>query len=331
MSKLYDALNRAGGDTADIMKRIVGNDAPAQAPSPVSAPPAAAPAGSGITTSRLATEASESSGPAEIRTIRLNSQKPVLLFDDDHRKASEQYRIIRTKIVQHPLRPRVIVVSSGTPGDGKTFNSINLAGVLSFKDESRVLLVDGDLRRSSVALTLGIPNRPGLGEVLRGKATLRSAIVRVEGHPNLYVLPAGEPEDRPAELLDSPAWPAMLDIFRKRFTYVVVDAPPVAAVADYDLIQAPADGVIIVVRQDHTNRLAFARALEAVNKNKRLGVILNSAQDWWFARQSGYYYYGNYETYYVTEKPKADVDITPPKGLAGLLARFRRLRATKNK
>jgi capsular exopolysaccharide synthesis family protein len=271
-------------------------------------------------------ETSETAGVAEIRTLKLDTQKPVLLFDDQHRKASEQYRIIRTKIVQHPKRPKVIVVSSGTPGDGKTFNAINLAGVLSFKEDCRVLLIDGDLRRSSIAPALGIPNRPGLGEVLRGKSGLRSALVRIETHPNLYVLPAGEPEDRPAELLDSPAWPAMLDIFRKRFSYIIVDAPPVAAVADYDLIQAPCDGVIIVVRQDYTNRSAFAKAVGAVAKEKRLGVILNSAEDWWFARQSGYYYYGSYENYYVVEKPTSDPPVARKETglLSRLFSRFRR-------
>jgi len=246
----------------------------------------------------------EPSATAAIRTVELSPHAPVLLFDDKHRKASEQYRMVRTRIVQHPLRPRVITLTSGGPGDGKTFNAINLAGVLALKDDSRVLLVDGDLRRSSVAKSLGIHDTPGLGDVLRGQSTLRNAIVRVNRFDNLYVLPAGEPEDRPAELLDSPAWPALLEIFRRRFTYTIVDAPPVAAVADYDLIQAHCDGVVVVVRQDHSDRAAFQKALGAVPPDKRIGVILNSSQDWWLAKTAGYYYYGDYEGYYYYSKDK---------------------------
>jgi capsular exopolysaccharide synthesis family protein len=318
MSRIFDALNRAGGDTAEIVRKVLADGIAAEAEAlrngdtgPANDHPhaetvtriydgtasGAEDPGASVPVVMAATP-SETAGPVEIRTVPLDPGAPVLLFDDQHRKASEQYRMIRTRIVQHPLRPKVITVSSGSPGDGKTFNSINLAGVLSLKDDSRVLLVDGDLRRSSVAKTLGISESPGLGEVLRRTATLRSALVRIEGFPNLYVLPAGAPEDHPSELLDSPAWPALVDIFRSRFSYTIVDAPPVAAVADYSLIQAPCDGVVLVVRQDHSNRAAFNKALEAVQPNKRIGVILNSSQDWWLAKTAGYYYYGNYDGYY---------------------------------
>jgi capsular exopolysaccharide synthesis family protein len=358
MSRIFEALSRTGGESADIIRKVVGDPAPPPA-SPdtetgdavidpyASGDPSAAPAESQIADAlrRVYTNAAEAqaqyehqqhehehqqqppdpdttalfrtgnagNGPVEpgatsaIRTVKLHPLAPVLLFDDQHRKASEQYRMVRTRIVQHPRRPRLMTVTSGSPGDGKTFNAINLAGVLSLKDDSRVLLVDGDLRRSSVARSLGIDEVPGLGDVLRGKATLRSALVRVEKFDNLYVLPAGEPEDRPAELLDSPAWPTLCDIFRRRFTYTIVDAPPVAAVADYDLIQAYCDGVVLVVRQDHTNRAAFQKALNAVTPEKRVGVILNSSEDWWLAKTAGYYYYGNYDGYYYyggkTKKP----------------------------
>ncbi len=343
MSRIFDALSRAGGETADIVRKVVGDAPPGSTGGDIDAD-------GPVTTNGFQDAAEESpftetfarvygdesrgeqvAGPyvamadhasehqhhhesraiyrsagtaiepgvaSAIRTVSLHPHSPVLLFDDQHRKASEQYRMVRTRIVQHPRRPKVITITSGSPGDGKTFNAINLAGVLSLKDDSRVLLVDGDLRRSSVARSLGIDESPGLGEVLRGKASLRSALVRIEKFENLYVLPAGEPEDRPAELLDSPAWPALIDIFRRRFSYTIVDAPPVAAVADYDLIQEYCDGVILVVRQDHSNRGAFQKAMESVGPDKRLGVILNSSQDWWLAKTAGYYYYGNYDGYY---------------------------------
>lgn len=357
MSRIFEALSRAGGESADIVRKVVG-DAPlqpeeagagdeassdsmmfdsaaaeaaaAQASQRVYSDLPGTPSGgtafpSGATASEAealtsaihqysvaerqqsghsAGTAVEPAATAAIRTVVLDPHSPVLLFDDKHRKASEQYRMVRTRIVQHPLRPRVITLTSGGPGDGKTFNAINLSGVLALKDDSRILLVDGDLRRSSVAKSLGIHDTPGLADVLRGKCTLRNAIVRISKFDNLYILPAGEPEDRPSELLDSPAWPALLEIFRRRFSYTIVDAPPVAAVADYDLIQAHCDGVVVVVRQDHSDRAAFQKALQAVPPEKRIGVILNSSQDWWLAKTAGYYYYGDYEGYYYYSKDK---------------------------
>src|SRR3954454_17997243 len=100
----------------------------------------------------------------------------------------------------------MIVLSSAGPGDGKTVTAVNLAGALSLKSDANVLLLDTDLRRSSIGQPLGIPSAPGLTEVLMGERTLASVIVRAEQMPNLYILPAGDCKSNPAELLDSPAW-----------------------------------------------------------------------------------------------------------------------------
>jgi len=125
--------------------------------------------------------------------------------------------------------------------------------------------------------------------------------VHGEEFPHLFVLSAGTAVDNPVELLDSAAWQALCAQFRGLFRYVIMDSPPVAAVADYDLIEAVCDGVILVVRPDHTDRRLCQRALDNLPKAKFLGVLLNCVPDWKFAQGAGadyYYYYSSSEKSY---------------------------------
>jgi capsular exopolysaccharide synthesis family protein len=224
-------------------------------------------------------------------TIRLAAGAPLLPFDGSHPRAGEQYRIIRTKIIQHANEPRMIVVSSAGPNDGKTVNSINIAGVLALKSDARVALVDADFRKSSIASMLGVPQSPGLADVLAGRCTLESTIVRIQQFPNLYVVPAGKPTANPTELLDSPGWSEACQELRQSFKFTIFDAPPIAAVADYDLIQMSCDGVLIIVRVDHTNRTNFFKAVELVPKEKLIGVVVNCVKEWFLWKTQDYSYY----------------------------------------
>lgn len=207
--------------------------------------------------------------------------------------ASEQYRIIRTRIVQHPNRPKLLLITSANSGDGKTVSAINIAGVLALRDNANVLLIDADFRRKGLCKMLGLPGELGIANVLAGNSTLQNAIIRVEQYPNLYVLPAGVSAINPAELLDSKAWESLCGSVRKSFDYVVVDAPPIAGVADYELIQAKCDGVIVVIRPDHTDRTLSAKAFELIPREKTLGVVLNCAYQWFLWKTHEAYYYGS--------------------------------------
>jgi capsular exopolysaccharide synthesis family protein len=208
-------------------------------------------------------------------------------------RVAEQYRIIRTKIVQSPAKHRLLAVSSAGIGDGKTVSAINIAGALALKAGTSVLLVDADFRRPRVAEALGIASSPGLADVLRGDVRAEEAIIRLEGSTSLFVLPSGEAVSNPTELLDNPHWGLLAEALRDCFDYVVVDAPPVGLVADYDLIQAAVDAAILVVRIDHSSRLHCLRVFKAVPKQKLLGIIMNGIPDWFLTRASvhdyGYY------------------------------------------
>jgi capsular exopolysaccharide synthesis family protein len=294
VSKIFEALNNGKGELSDLIRPMVGSPGGARAEQPaetervdIAAP--ATPQDSHVPAAVVADPIATS------RTVALHipAPSPLFPFEEGQWRAAEQYRILRTKIVQHPKQPRMIVVSSPSPGDGKSVTAINLAATLSLKSEARVLLVDADFRKSAIHTQLGISETPGLVDVLRGTCSLEDAAVNARELPNLYVIPAGATPLNPAELLDNTRWPAICAEFRRLFRYVVIDSPPVAAVADFDLIQAPCEGIVLVVRPDHTYRPLLRRSLDIVAKTKLLGVVVNCVPEWFVTNESSadYYYY----------------------------------------
>jgi capsular exopolysaccharide synthesis family protein len=229
-----------------------------------------------------------------IRTWHLDlpAGTPLLPFHSrGDARVGEEYRMIRTKVIQHPAQPRLMVVSSAGPHDGKTLNAINLSGALALKRDHEVLLMDGDLRRFGVTKALRLPESLGLVDVLSNACRLEEALVRLSDYPSLYVLPAGRARSNPAELLDSPLWKELCEELRERFRFTIIDAPPIAAVADYDLLQAFCDGVILVLRVDHSNRDACRSVIESIPPEKLLGAIVNCPDEWSLRKSHHYYYY----------------------------------------
>ena len=222
--------------------------------------------------------------------LRLSAASPVFPFEADN-AAADQYRMIRTKILHHHLKPRAIVVSSGGPGDGKTITSINIASSFALKQDLRIALIDGDMRRPQIAATLGLSDTPGLSDVLSGQVSFEDAAVCPEEAPNLCILPAGTHGSTHAELLESERWHTLVEKLRRTFDYIVFDAPPIATLADYELLQLAADGVVVVARPDHSERKSCLKAIEAVPKEKLMGVVLNCVEDWLFWRKTAYGYY----------------------------------------
>ena len=233
------------------------------------------------------------SGDMRQLPIKVSSKSPVILARGLDHRVSEQYRLIRTKIVQHPAHPKMLIITSPGPGDGKTISAINIAGILALRHNANVLLIEADFRRPTVSSSLGLPNEPGLANCLHGSSTLQDAIIRVEQFPNLYVLPVGASGVNPAELLDTERWESVCSAARRHFDFVIIDTPPIGSVADYDLIQAKGDGVIVVVRPDHTDRDLCLKAFDRIPDEKRVGVVMNCAEEWFLWKTQESYYYGS--------------------------------------
>jgi capsular exopolysaccharide synthesis family protein len=244
-----------------------------------------------ISTSWMRTTTNDS-GTSRSIMIRLRAGWPLLPFETGEADtAAEEYRRIRTKILQHALRPQLMLVSSPAPGDGKSITALNVAGALALNRDARVLLIDMDLRRPTIASLLGVPEQTGAADVLAGACGLEDAIVRLEPFPNLFLLPAGSDRSNPAELLSSPRWKAMCDELRTQMTYIVLDGPPVDAVAEYSLLEEHSDGLVLVVRTDHTVRSLLYGALDSIRKEKLVGTVVNGYRESLFWKQRGDYYY----------------------------------------
>jgi capsular exopolysaccharide synthesis family protein len=317
MSELFKDVNGGNGEITDLVRPLVETGTePAQSMTAASNGEARSALPEGAAGANRPLAPGKAPFAAQIRTValRVPAPSPLLPFGQGQWRPSEQYRILRTKLVQHPRQPRVIVISSPVAGDGKSVSAINTAAALSLKSEAQVLLVDADFRTSTVQAKLGLPELPGLAEVLRGACTVEEAFVRTQQFPNLFVMTGGAPPDNPVELLDSAGWQALNSKVRSLFRYVVLDSPPVGAVADYELIQAVCDGVILVVRPDHTNRQLCQKSLAMVSKAKLLGVLLNCVSNWSLARHAGsdYYYQSGEKAYSANHRRAGTKPAQPP-------------------
>jgi capsular exopolysaccharide synthesis family protein len=221
------------------------------------------------------------SAATESSVTRATGLDPVLVAAlAPHSAAAEQYRSLRTRILQSengtPLR--VVLVTSPGKGDGKSVSAANLALTMAQQVPARVLLLDADLRRPKSHRLLGLDDRqPGLADVLMGGEDLESALMPIPGR-NLWVLTAGVPPGQPAELLSSGAMRRVIDTLRTRFDRIVVDTPPIAPLADVRILSPMADGIVLVVRAGVTPRPAIERALAGFDRQRVLGIVLNDAE-----------------------------------------------------
>lgn len=203
---------------------------------------------------------------------------------------AEEYRRIRTNLefADIDAAARVVVITSAQPGEGKSTTALNVALAMA-ESSQKVLLVDADLRKPSVAVNTGLDGSVGLTTVLLGRARLTDA-VQDFGDTGLKVLPSGELPPNPSQLLGSAAFARLVETLRKDYDYVVVDAPPLIPVTDALKLVPLADGAVLVALNRSTRVGEFARAVESLEliNATLLGVVLNQAQV--LVKQA---YYGN--------------------------------------
>ncbi len=214
-----------------------------------------------------------------------------------HSQMAESYRALRTSLLLTNLGapPKVIMITSALPQEGKTTTSMNTALVLAQKGV-RVLLIDADLRRPSIHKILGMGPRSGLSNVLTGSATLQQTITRSSILPNLWILPAGTPPPNPAELLASANMRDVLEELRGQYDHIVVDTPPTLSVTDAVVLSPRADAIVLVIRSGQTTKQALRRSRDILTQvnAKVSGVLLNAVD----LSSPDYYYYYEYQSKY---------------------------------
>lgn len=183
---------------------------------------------------------------------------------------TEAYKLVRTNIMfsfPDEGMGHIIGVTSSIQAEGKSSASCNIAYALS-EAGGRVLLMDGDLRRPSIASKLGIERLPGLTNLLVSKMGYQEVIQQCALAPNMDILTSGDIPPNPSELLTSNRMEKLIETLRKEYDYIIVDLPPVALVSDALAISKLLDGVVMVVRQGVSDQQMLAvamRQLDMVN------------------------------------------------------------------
>jgi len=174
---------------------------------------------------------------------------------------------------------KVLLVASASPGDGKTLTALNLALVLGRSYGRRVLLIDGDLRRPSLHRVVGVPNRSGLADALQAQSDVRLEVTPIT--ETVTLLPAGPADPDPLRSLSSARMKRVLHEAAQRFDWVIIDSAPVGVVADASVLATLTDGIVFVVRAEHSQYPDVKKAMQTLGHERILGVILNGVSGNW--------------------------------------------------
>ena len=210
----------------------------------------------------------------------------------------EQIRVLRSRLhemrVDRPLK--TVIITSGLPGEGKSFIAANLAlGFARFRNQ-RVLLIDADMRRGKLHSVLGAPQEPGLTDFLSSQATLEQVLQQMElpeagplnrSFASLTFISSGPDADNAADLSGNGRFEELLRAVYDYFDWIIVDSSPVTLVADGVNLARACDGVVLVTRAGVTRYEIAQRAQQELKAAKIVGVVLNAIED---APQTGGYY-----------------------------------------
>ncbi|HCW04523.1 MAG TPA: capsular biosynthesis protein [Clostridium sp.] len=227
--------------------------------------------------------------------------KNLVAFKNPKSRAAEAFRTLRTNIQFSGLDDSLssIVVTSSRPSEGKSTVLINLAITIA-QSGKKVLVIDCDLRRPTVHKKLGLPNAEGLTNLLIQDKESFDEVVLTTKVPNLSALTSGPTPPNPAELLGTKRMKSIIRQLTGSFDMVLIDAPPVIAVTDAQILATIAEGTLIVTSYGATEKFGLVKTKELLDKvgAKVLGVVINKVPE-----KSEHYYYGKYDnSYYEQEK-----------------------------
>ena len=195
-----------------------------------------------------------------------------------------RYLAVRLRHLRQSRTLKKVLITSTIPQEGKSTVAANLACTLARRKPQKTLLLEGDLRRPTIAERFGLGRVAGLSEWFRGGSTAMN-IYRLESL-GLWVMPAGNAAENPLELMQSGKLPALMEQLAAWFDWIVIDSPPILPLGDTSIWARLADGIMLVTRPGVTEKHQLERGLEALDKSKLLGALVNGSTD---AAHSDYY------------------------------------------
>jgi exopolysaccharide/PEP-CTERM locus tyrosine autokinase len=213
---------------------------------------------------------------------------------------AESFRRLRNHLLHppHGEPARSILVTSVLPEEGKSFICANLAIIMAQGMEQHALMVEGDLRRPSLARLFGLNNDRGLVNFLQDGQDI-STLIKDTGFKKLSIIPSGPTPINPAELLDSKKMPSIIEELVKRYhdRFILIDSPPMTAASEIAVLAKYVDGVILVVRWGKSRREQVKELVDLIGKTKILGVVFNAFEVNMLQSTLQKHYQGYYEYY----------------------------------
>jgi exopolysaccharide/PEP-CTERM locus tyrosine autokinase len=220
------------------------------------------------------------------------------------RQFADQYRHIKRPLIRAALEagsagrsPRLIMMASALPGDGKTFTSLNLALSMARERDISLLLVDADVPKPHISRILGIDREPGLLDALKNPSLDIESLVLPTDAGSLSILPAGRPDEGATELLASKRMTVVMNqlIRNDPQRVVLFDSPPLLLSSESSALAAIAGQIVLVVRSGKTPCQAVVEALGRLGEDRAVSLVLNEAR----VTAASYYGYGGYGNYGV--------------------------------
>jgi len=206
----------------------------------------------------------------------------------------EQFRALRAKLDDYFEKEggRALAITSAIAEEGKSVTCLHLAMNIGSTRQKKVLLLDTDMRKSSIALRMNLEPAPGLSEFLSGKAKVKE-ILRNSQVPGLHVIPAGSESHSTADMLSGEQFRSFLKSVRETFDVIILDTPPVLPVADALSLRDQVDRFLLVFRAGFTPYPMLRQAIEEIGEQKVLGVVINRVKpmtDKYYNKYYGKYY-----------------------------------------
>ncbi len=257
-----------------------------------------------------------------VRLDRMRSDRPLVSLFQPGSLGAEQFRRLRTHVLKLNVSdpPKTIMVTSATEGEGKTFVAANLAAGIAHDLHFHALLVDCDLRNPSLSHWFGVQNGHGLSDYLVGRGQLSELLMKTEME-KLSLLTGGGAQAKPAELIGSKKMEALVHELKSRYNdrYIILDATPLLATTEPEVLARLVDGILIVVRANVTPRETVKQAIASLDPKKIMGFVLNDVEFKSSGLSSRYFGSDGYYTHYGYGKKGAE-----PRSQSGKMSPFKK-------